>query len=511
MALMTRRPRPEKSRLALALLAALFLFSGPMARAEEAVGGFWERFIEAYKTHLAYTGEEVPETPFRGAPPPLESPPWPGEDYAFGGSQVIGHTAPYGGPLNDAIYGSDWGRGLKDANITLYGWIEPGLNFSTATNKFSISQGMGGNYPMTYGYTANRPELNQFAFYVERVPDEVQTDHMDWGFRFTSIYGQDYKYTFAHDNGSSQYLKDHHMYGYDICLMCYAELYIPWVAEGMQIRTGRYISIPDVEAQLAPNNYTYTHSLLYAYDPYTHTGIVDTIKLSRNWVAQVELSAGNDIMAWDSRYAQLTPGACLQWTSDDGGDVIYPCINGINNKKYGYNNVQDMVMSWYKKFDDRWHTDFEFWYMWQKETPNINWNGIGVQPIAPILGSNGAYCNSARPSCYAREFAFVNYLNYQIDHLNAISLRNEFFNDVNGQRTGIPTWYSEHAIGWQHWIGDVITIRPEVSFAKSYNQNAFNASAASMALGPSPLFPNGVQLGTQNHLLMFSADAIIHF
>jgi hypothetical protein len=28
----------------------------------------------------------------------------------------------------------------------------------------------------------------------------------------------------------------------------------------MDIRVGRYISLPDIEAQLAPNNYTYSHS-----------------------------------------------------------------------------------------------------------------------------------------------------------------------------------------------------------------------------------------------------------
>ena len=34
----------------------------------------------------------------------------------------------------------------------------------------------------------------------------------------------------------------------------------------MDIRVGRYISLPDIEAQLAPNNYTYSHSLLYTFD-----------------------------------------------------------------------------------------------------------------------------------------------------------------------------------------------------------------------------------------------------
>jgi len=37
--------------------------------------------------------------------------------------------------------------------------------------------------------------------------------------------------------------------------MIYGELYLPWLAEGVVIRAGRFITLPDIEAQLAPNNY----------------------------------------------------------------------------------------------------------------------------------------------------------------------------------------------------------------------------------------------------------------
>jgi hypothetical protein len=53
--------------------------------------------------------------------------------------------------------------------------------------------------------------------------------------------------------------------------MVYADVYVPFVAQGLNIRMVRYISLPDIEAQLAPDNYTYSHSLLYTYDAYTQT------------------------------------------------------------------------------------------------------------------------------------------------------------------------------------------------------------------------------------------------
>jgi hypothetical protein len=48
--------------------------------------------------------------------------------------------------------------------------------------------------------------------------------------------------------------------------MLYGELYVPQVAEGLLLRLGRFISMPDIEAQLAPNDYKYTHSMTYTFD-----------------------------------------------------------------------------------------------------------------------------------------------------------------------------------------------------------------------------------------------------
>ena len=65
--------------------------------------------------------------------------------------------------------------------------------------------------------------------------------------------------------------------GYD-APMIYGELYIPHVMEGLLIRLGRYISVPDIEAQLAPNNYMYSHSMTYGYDNYTNQGLIGTLQ-----------------------------------------------------------------------------------------------------------------------------------------------------------------------------------------------------------------------------------------
>ncbi|WP_239512962.1 outer membrane beta-barrel protein, partial [Klebsiella aerogenes] len=76
--------------------------------------------------------------------------------------------------------------------------------------------------------------------------------------------------------------------------MAYGELFIPQIAEGLLLRFGRFISLPDIEAQLAPNNYMYSHSMTYTFDNYTNTGLNATLALNKNWMVQLGLTVGTD-------------------------------------------------------------------------------------------------------------------------------------------------------------------------------------------------------------------------
>src|SRR5258708_25455185 len=110
-------------------------------------------------------------------------------------------------------------------------------------------------------------------------------------------------------------------------------LYLPKGDKGRNVRLGQYISVPDIEAQLAPNNYTYTHSLLYTYDCYTQTGVNATIKLSNHWMVQLGLSPGCDTAAWKPD-AQWTRNACLGYTWANGGGYMYLRFHFKKNKQY---------------------------------------------------------------------------------------------------------------------------------------------------------------------------------
>lgn len=429
--------------------------------------GFFSRLVHAYSADWKGTTTSGPEAKFRGYPAPVAGPPFPFSVWPYGGSVTIGQPWTQAGPLMTAIWGGSNGNAWRRSGIQIYGWLNGGFNVST-------SHGGGySNFPEAYSERGNSLQLDQEVIYVERQPDTVQTDHIDWGFRVTALYGQDYRFTTAKGWFSDQLLSKNRENGADMP-MAYFDLYIPQVARGMDIRAGRYISLPDIEAQLAPNNYTYSHSLLYTFDAYTQTGVNATIKLSDHWLVQVGLSPGNDVAPWVKHDARLTLNACVGYTWSKGLDNIYVCDNSLNNGEYAYNNVQSFYATWYHKFgaSSHWHTGTETWYQYEKHVPNVN-----NAAAAPLIetNANGAVCN--RPdefTCFAPEWATVNYLERQIGPHDYLTIRNEGFDDMKGQRTGFRTRYSEHLLGWAHWVGTTILFRPEVRFERAYDAPAYN-------------------------------------
>ena len=65
----------------------------------------------------------------------------------------------------------------------------------------------------------------------------------------------------------------------------------------------------------------------------------------------------------------------------------------------------------------------------------------------------------------------------QIGKHNYLTIRNEYLDDIVGQRTGIKSRHSEHELMWGHWIGTTVLFRPELRFERSYDRPAYqNAS-----------------------------------
>jgi hypothetical protein len=458
---------------------------------------------------------------------PETTPPMPFTEWPYGGVTPIGVTRPgsVDSPLMAAIGNTSVGSWLNNNNFQVYGWIDPGFNVSSNTTR------PGGNAPMAYSYTPNTVQLDQAVVYLDRFPDTVQTDSIDWGLRLSAIYGENYRYTTSYGIASYQLLKKNNVNGYDFPML-YGELWIPQIAEGLMLRLGRYISLPDIEAQLAPNNYMYSHSMTYSFDNYTNEGLQATLAVTKQLMLQFGVSAGTE--AWighlDDNIKNLDPGnalypgntfpkdpgakpsytACVRFTWNEGNDNIYPCADAINGGQWGYNNIQWYGTTYYHKFNDQWHLSYEFYDIHENGIPNLNnptavsiFNSGGTPfspQYVPFNAPSLANCHSAAVlRCDAHAIGTTAYLNYSPDSLNNISFRPEYYYDPEGWRTGVRTEYLNWGIGWQHWLSPQIEFRPEIDWDRSLSAKAFNGNS-NAGIAPD-----------KNYTVLGSMDVIFHF
>jgi hypothetical protein len=489
-----------------------------------------DRLFNYYKLEWGQAGPPTDPT----APPqrragwpdaPQTTPPMPFTEWPYGGVTPMGvtRTGSVDSPLMVAIANTGVGQALNDAGIQVYGWVDPGGNFSS-----NFTRKPGGNSPINYAYIPNTVQLDQFVVYIDRFPDTVQQDHVDWGFRVSGLYGENYRYTQSYGLGSVQFNKHNQVDGYDFP-MVYGELYIPQVAQGLMLRLGRYISLPDIEAQLAPNNYMYTHSFTYGYDNYTNEGLQATLLVNENVMLQLGVSAGTEATFWNYNKYRINqdpgnplypalkfktdPGempsvtACIRIDWNEGRDNFYPCMDAINSGAWGYNNLQWYGFTYYHKFNDHWHISYELYDLHENGVPNIAGSNpnpaavaafaAGGTPFSPqFLAANppnGANCHNVNVvRCNAYAIGTVAYLNYTPEPLDNFSFRPEVYYDPQGQRTGTSATYFNISLGWQHWLSPQVEMRPEIGYYHSYGANAFNA-------------------GTRNYTYLFAGDLIWHF
>ena len=390
----------------------------------------------------------------RCLPSPLASLPFPFSDWC--GGPVMGEPISVPDYLTQAIQkarNKPWTQWSK-AGVKFYGWVDAGVNGSTS----KIT-----NSPMSYDFMPNTPTLNQAVLMIERDPDMVQTKKVDWGFLVNGIYGTDYRFTTAKGFFSDQLLKHNNIYGLDLTQV-FVEVYVPQVAQGMLIKVGRFISPSDIEAQWAPQNYLYSHSLMFAVDPYTYTGLQTTIRLHPQFQLQFGIHAGGDLAPW-SNAAQANGSLMLRWVARDNKESIWGGLSSIGRGHYknGSDDLQQVVFVWGHIFNPRIHMMTEAYYMWQYDAAR---GGTAID--APVRYGQGG---GQGPIIHGRSEAvgMVNYLQFLCGPKDYISLRNDALNDIQGQRTSYATWYTTHTLGWCHHFTDFVMIRPEVRYEHAWN------------------------------------------
>jgi hypothetical protein len=229
----------------------------------------------------------------------------------------------------------------------------------------------------------------------------------------------------------------------------------------------------------------FSHSLLYAIDPFTDTGILATVQLSDQWLVQAGITGSHDVALWTND-ARPSATACVSYTTRSVNNNFYLCANGINDGKYAYNNLQQYDGTWYHKFSKTWHTATEAYVMYQRDVPSV------TGPIKPQPNTNGATCRPGLETCFAPEYAAVNYILKQLSDHDFIGFRSDLLNDKKGQRTGFNTKYTENTLMLSHWMGTTVQIRPEIRFDHAWDRKSYD-------------------LGKRQSQLTVACDLIFHY
>ena len=333
----------------------------------------------------------------------------------------------------------------------------------------------------------NQLELSQVILIFERVVDTVQNEKFDWGFRFTNLYGIDYRYTTGKGYFSNQLLKHNHLYGYDP-LQMQVDLYFPKLFQGTVFRIGRFISPLDIEAQLSPDNFLYTHSNMYSVDPYTFTGGQMISKLNDNFTMTLGVHAGADMAPWTTS-SQINGEFLLRWVAPNNKDSLFGGVDSIGHGYYknGHDDLQVLGVTWSHKFNDHFTTMTEQYYIFQRNA---------LQGGTVVNGTPQPYFEGTGPGKLLRglsdEYGIVNYTSYILDDKSLLVLRSDCLADFQGQRTGIPGAYFEHTLGYVRHLTSWAILRPEVRFDYTSGQKGYDN-------------------GTKRDQFTFSTDLIIRF
>jgi hypothetical protein len=391
----------------------------------------------------------------RALPPPLD-PIFPSTDFPGPTIGVPNDTTVY--PLQQVLFPHSNGQGVR-----VYGWVDFAGLISTSANS---------TFPLTYNCDPNMINVDQLVLRIERQPDTTRTNHWDWGFRLSNMFGIDYRWTTAQGYFSNQLLGKNYLYGYDP-VEAYGIVYIPRFGQGTVLQIGRYISPPDIEAQLAPNNFLYSHSIFFTFDAYTQTGVLAQTKLSDYWTLLYGVNAGSDVAPW-SRVTHIPTWELLgRWVSHSNHDSLLFGVNSINKGGqfktfdyggvlYGHDNLQQSNITWTHVFNPGFQNQFETYYLYSYDA----YTG-GTINNGPIRFGGGGGAGAFLPG-RSNATGAVDYLEYKFARKAFMSFRTDYMSDPRGWRSGFPTTYGSLTYGITYRPSPLQMFRPEFRIERAF-------------------------------------------
>lgn len=335
--------------------------------------------------------------------------------------------------LARSLTGSRLGNFLERNELKIYGWTEGAFTASTAS---------GNQLPLGFNYRANEFLLQQNWLRVER---SVRTDSSVPSFGFladTILPGSDYRFTRARGLWDSQ----SGTYGIDP-VQFYAQAYYPNVAQGLDVKAGRFFGQFGVESIAAVDTPFVSRSYTFIYNPFTHTGVLTTLQLNDSWSVQNGIVTGSDVF-FDSASEPTYIGSIEYKSPDRGSSLLLSTVFGSGrfNQAEDFSNPRVFDLVYTRPIDERLTYQFNSLY--------------GYQTNVPAEGS-------------ADWYSFVNYWSYRWRENLQGNCRVEFFDDVVGNRTGFEGLYTAGTLGLLYQPTKSLTLRPEIRFDHNASSRPF--------------------------------------
>jgi hypothetical protein len=180
------------------------------------------------------------------------------------------------------------GSGLGGSRLTFSGWVDMSLTGSAAASS---------NLPLGFNYRANAFLLQQNWIRVDYAVNETGPAP-SLGFRSDWILpGSDYRFTLPRGLLNQQLTADKgspNPYGIDP-IHFYGELYLPGVADGVDVKVGRFCMLHGIDMNEATMNLLASHSYTYLADPFTHTGVLTATRLTSQITFMAALTTGSEV------------------------------------------------------------------------------------------------------------------------------------------------------------------------------------------------------------------------
>jgi hypothetical protein len=255
---------------------------------------------------------------------------------------------------------------------------------------------------------------------------------------------------------------------------------------------------------LAPQNYLYTHSIMFDWDSYTQTGLLVWSKLSNMFTIDYGVTFGDDIAPFTPTQRFPTGQAFIKYTTKANKDDILAGVDAYNNKGftyyvagaakqsaaqcaayqktiqyalpdgqiqtgipagtclYGHDNLQQFNMTWFHTFSTTFHNAFEVYYLWTRNAPEGG--SISNGPLQYAAGGGPGAFIPGRSTAVG----LVDYLERKVGPSDFVSFRTDYMNDPQGWRTGYKTSYGSLTLGLTHHFTPLTWIRPELRFEKAF-------------------------------------------